>query len=290
MLAVAIESVSWYRDKPLPPHDLGTADFSAIGLKGHLVTKWSEKAEYRVRFAPIKQEQLASFALLVNSPPRPLSISIHLSDSAGFVLCIKDIVLKFDFLQRQGPASDSLRDREEYVMAVGNATEHQTEWERDRDIFHKDLASDGGVEAISSQGDLPCSKDAYRQATHWNFSSNFPTTAEQDALLKSHVESSKDKENLPPKPMASHRNSERKANALSGLTEGDDVISGYSVASDCIETSGGLTFFIYKEGEQGNAIMWDAESSRIHYRCDENSMCTLTRAGTGVVLHAKLRK
>jgi hypothetical protein len=55
-------------------------------------------------------------------------------------------------------------------------------------------------------------------------------------------------------------------------------------------TSGGLTFHIYKDAERDKAIEWGVDSARVHYDCAPTLECTLHRSGTGVILHATLRK
>ena len=49
-------------------------------------------------------------------------------------------------------------------------------------MFQNLAGSDGMINAISAQGDLPCSADAYKRANYWDFSTNFPTIEEQEAL------------------------------------------------------------------------------------------------------------
>jgi len=200
-LAVAVTAsilaVTWYRNRPLPLRDLGAVNLSSVGLKGNLVTKWNERAEYRVSFEPLAEDQGARFGLLVRDPPRPLMIGIVLKDSTGFILCGKQIVLPFDFLERNGPASDSLADRQDYALAAGAAAEREMQWELNRDIFQIDMTNSGRIGSITAEGDIPCSKDAYEQAAQWTFSSNFPTIAEQDAMLKTRMLSQQAARNKP---------------------------------------------------------------------------------------------
>ncbi|MGA2252998.1 hypothetical protein [Terracidiphilus sp.] len=288
MIAATFEAASWYRDRPLPLRDLGSVDFSAVGLRGKLITKWDEKAEYRVRFEPIDKGQIDRFTLMVKEPPHPLKIKIYLSDSSGFTLCSKEIVLRFDFYKDLRDPQQSMSNPTGYVIAHEDALENERNWETDRDLFHSDITNDGKVGAISSQGEIPCSNKTYKRAIHWGFSSNFLTTAEQDDLLKGHTKSTEENGSSPSKHDTA-RGLNEKTGAPHSSFEGYDVISGYSIPGN-IETSRGLTFYVYKEGERDNAIIWHVNSARIHYQCDENSMCTLTRAGTAVVLHAKLQQ
>ena len=241
VLAIAFESVSWYRARPLPTRDLGSAKFDAIGLRGNLVVKWDEKAEYRVKFAPIEQTHVSSFALMVSDPPRPLQIEIHLSDASGFTLCSKQIVLRYDFYKNLPPQNQSASDLWRAAMAYENAADSERSWERDKDIFRRDLASDGTVAAISSEGELPCSRNAFKEAARWSFSSTFLTTAEQDSFAKAHSENAAQLGTARTTQTVSQRGWNAKpisAASRPSRTEGYDTISGYSVVEDNIERKG----------------------------------------------------
>ena len=78
--------------------------------------------------------------------------------------------------------------------------------------------------------------------------------------------------------------------SFGAILEGDDVITGFSVMESNLATSGGLTFHIYKDAEIDKAIEWGVDSTRVHYECSPALECTLDTKGSGVVLHAKLRK
>jgi hypothetical protein len=289
MLAIAFETASWYWSRPLPPRDLGSADFSPVGLKGKLVTRWDEKVEYRVRFEPIEKVQAARFALTVKEPPHPIRIRVYLSDSSGFTLCSKEIVLKFDFYRGLRDSQQPKDNPVGYVVASEDASENERKWETDRDIFHNDLNSDGNVGAISAQGEMICSKSAYREATRWGISSNFPTASEQDDLVKNHIDGLKRVESLPFE-LATGDNSIVRPAAQHGTLEGDEVVSGYLFSTGNVETNSGRTFCIYKEGEKLSAAMYLRSLTDFHYKCDKNRVCELTRPGTQIVLHARLKK
>jgi hypothetical protein len=117
-------------------------------------------------------------------------------------------------------------------------------------------------------------RDQYASLSSWDFSTNLPLIEKADVAGK---------------PNGSVPKTAKVGTAKSGPQEGDEIISGYDVASGNLETSSGRTFFIYKPGERLTVIAWP-ESSQFHYKCDENLVCTLTKDGTAVVLHAKLKR
>ena len=86
---------------------------------------------------------------------------MKLLDATGFAVCGKDILFPFD------AASPGEQDRE-----------------RGHDILQSSPGDDGKVMAVSAQGTLPCTAAQYKQIVYWDFSTNFPTLAEQDELMK----------------------------------------------------------------------------------------------------------
>jgi hypothetical protein len=72
--------------------------------------------------------------------------------------------------------------------------------------------------------------------------------------------------------------------------EGDDIVSGYDIPKNAIETNSGNAFEIYKEGEHITAMVYWGAGTHFHYKCDEKSICQLTTANSDVVLHARLRR
>ncbi len=290
-------AIKWYETGPIASRDLGRMDFGAFGLQGRLKVKWEEQAEYELRIEPVKKERLAAFASLVNDPPQPLSFRVELRDAEGFILCERNVALRFDFKKGLTPPDDSipyetrLRALFQYSEAKTAAIEAEEKWTTDNDVFHRNFADDGTLAAISAQGQVPCSRSAFRRASTWAVSTNFPTISEQDALVKARDETSPTGQG--PAVSGEAKRKGQAAKSMKGKSapvprEGYDNVSGYSVIESKIETSGGLTFYVYKDGERDNAIKWGVESAEIHYQCDASSFCTLTRSDTRVVLHVRL--
>lgn len=93
-----------------------------------------------------------------------------------------------------------------------------------------------------------------------------------------------------PKP-SSHRKAKKKD--LEGPTkfaiEGDDELVGYDPSRGIIQTSARKTFLVNTKALTGNNSAWQDWPANIHYKCDLNSSCTLTRRGASV-LYAQLKK
>jgi hypothetical protein len=70
-------------------------------------------------------------------------------------------------------------------------------------------------------------------------------------------------------------------------SEGDATVASYNAAGDTIETDDGRTFVVGTTVSMSDATSWDDYRANVHYRCDQNGHCTLTRAGV-IALNARL--
>lgn len=95
---------------------------------------------------------------------------------------------------------------------------------------------------------------------------------------------------LQPKP-ASHRKAKKKELDVPArfAIEGDDELVGYDTSKGVIQTSARKTFLVTVTSVGGTSSAWQEWPANIHYKCDLNSSCTLTRRG-GAVLYAQLKK
>jgi hypothetical protein len=286
-------------------YDLGSAASSAEGLKGHLFTEWDNKLRYRLTIEPSDQDGRAGFARAVSNPPRPVSFDILVKDPMGFVLCSKNVVLRYDPAKaatlapadqkpptgKANPANVPLNQTAQGAYIAQSQAQEQ-ERERDKEVFRNDLSPDGQIESISSQGDMPCSKKAYESAASWSFSANFPTLAEQADLLKGSTETQADAARLSRQAAAVLKKAKRRAaeNPMHFSVEGYDVISWADASGEVISTEGGKAFVIDKKGGPGHQAGWQVYPASIHYRCDEKANCIITRADSVSVLYARLRK
>ena len=155
--------------------------------------------------------------------------------------------------------------------------------ERGKDLFQNQTNSDGQVTAVNAQGTLPCSPDQYRHADYWDFNTNFPTLAEQAALVDP-------KSALHAKEFDPPGHPEKRTLTKWGdgfVIQGDDRVTGYDSVHGLLWAEE-KTFAIDKRFGQATAAAWASEYTLIHYRCDQHANCALTAAGQVAVLHARL--
>jgi hypothetical protein len=298
LFGACLIALSWVLSKPEGPYDLGPMTSNAVGLRGHLFTKWDDdKLQYRLSFEPNDPDFHAAFALAVSNPPQPLSIGIQLKDSMGFVLCARQIALKYDSANAAAasalPAGTADAGKPGTVAPVqpvdpAQAAAMEKQREQGKDVFQTQNGPDGQIASINAQGTIPCSESAYGKVTNWSFTPDFPSLSEQSDLLKQQAAKKSDAD----RAAATHkRNANKTADrTISFSIEGDDAIMGYDPSAGVLETGTGESFYVEKEGGQVNLAGWQAFPIPIHYRCDSTSYCTLTRTGSGAVLHARLRK
>jgi len=250
LFGVILATFLWHSDNSNGQYDLGSVTSSATGLKGHLIIEWDKKAEYRLTLEPSDRDQQAGFALAVAYPPRPLAIGIQLKDNQGIVLCAKDIELKHD-------AQNQIRP-------------------------------DGQIEAIHAQGEIPCSKKACESISSWSFSTNFPSLAEQVQMLKRQEELQANVARSAPQAPAARKNIVP-VTILPFSIEGDDLIDDFDASGGVIETRGRKTFFLDRASAEASDSRWQDYPVSIHYKCDQNTNCTLTHSGLHA-LRARLKR
>ena len=292
-----IAVVSSRMGSPEEPHDWGSVTSDSAGLKGHLFTQWDKKLGYRLALQPSDPNRQAGFAFAVAHSPRPLAIEIHLRDAQGFVVCSRDILLKYDpasapALAATNPAPQA--GPADAANAAGNPPAHaveellaaqEAERELGKEVFKNDIGADGQIAAIDAQGEIPCSEKAYASAFSWSFAPDFPSLAEQDALLKGQSEPQASMGQPPAATPAPRRKAPRISAPplLSFTIEGDDAIVEFDISRGIIETRAGKTFLFNKgSGEIANP-KWQDYPVNIHYICDQASVCTITHSGAGAL-------
>jgi hypothetical protein len=154
-----------------------------------------------------------------------------------------------------------------------------------QDIFQNQVGLDGQIAAINSQGNLPCSAEAYEKATNWSFSTNFPTLAEQDEWPNRQKETEAGVERSSPAAGAARKKIAPKAagKLLPFSIEGDDAIVDFDTSHGVILTRGRKTFLVDKATAAGADPRWQDYPVNIHYRCDQSSTCALMHADVGVL-------
>jgi pyruvate/2-oxoglutarate dehydrogenase complex dihydrolipoamide acyltransferase (E2) component len=303
LLGAVIAVASYFMRVPNGRYDMGPVTSTATGLEGHLFIKWDKKLEYRLAVTPSDSDQQARFALAVANSPRPLSIGINLQDSQGFVLCSKEIVLKYDARNAAAAAPsapDSQAGKTDAAKASGGPLPQETDLarlnaqeaarEQGKDIFRNQIGPDGRIMAINAQGDLPCSADSYEKIASWSLSPDFPPLDEQDELLTRKDEAGAGAERLPAEtPAARAKKIAAKAPArlLPFSIEGDDAVVDFDLSRGVIQTRGRKMFLVDKASAATANSSWQDYPVLIHYRCDQTASCTLTQPGVGV-LRARL--
>jgi hypothetical protein len=293
IIAIAI---FWHIESEDGRYDLDVAHSSAAGLKGHLFVEWDRKVKYRLTIEPEDAKRQTGFALAVSNSPRPLSVSVQLQDSQGFVLCSGDVLLKYDARNAEALTATTSRASALKANPAAAPTDQSAQWtdfaklegqelerEMDKDLFQNQIGPDGTISAIAAQGEIPCSKSAYLKAMTWSFTTNFPSLAEQDALLK------RQQEVLAPPPPPSARKKKPMLPPLPYTIEGDDAIVEFDPSSGVIETRGRKLFTIDELAAAAANPAWQDYPVSFHFHCDQMSNCTLMHSGLGA-LHVRMKR
>jgi len=304
LVGVAIADHYGSFDRVSGPDDLGLVSSDADGLKGHLITNWDGKLEYRLTIVPGDPQQRAGFSLAVTNSPHPVAFDIQIKDPLGFVLCGGTIAVKFDPTKAQAVAAAPSQpqggqantanggpDQTAQAAAAARSEAQEANREQGKNIFENDIGKDGEIESITAQGELPCSKKAYARAVSWSYTSNFPSLAEQAQLSQPPQEAAVSEAAAPSAPSAVRKRAKAKAPAppVSYSIEGDDDIMEFDVARGVISTITGKTYLIDKKSAESSAPAWQDFPVRIHYVCNQSSGCTLMHAGAGV-LHVRMSR
>jgi hypothetical protein len=303
LFGIILVAILWHSGSEEGRYDLGVAHYGAAGLKGHLFVEWDKRVKYRLTIEPEEADRQAGFALAVTSSPRPLSVSIHLQDSQGFVLCGKDILLKFDARGAEAqlataPAASAAKtdpaalptEQPAQTTDFAKLDAQEAAREKGQDLFQNQTETDGQIAGLGAQGEIPCSKSAYVKTMLWSFTADFPSLAEQDALLNRQ----QDLLNPPPPPLppppppAAHKKKATLA-PLPYMIEGDDAIVEFDPSFGVIETRGRKLFLIDKAAAAAANTAWQDFPVNIHYLCDPMSNCTLMHSGLGS-LRVKMRR
>jgi hypothetical protein len=250
--------------------DLGTGSIATAGLQGRLVARWLGSAAYELHIDPTSPQQLAGFSAVAGNPPYPLSVDLQLKDSSG-VVCRRQIL--FPYKPQPVPDPDHPDDLQPQKSFNG-------------DTIQNVVSADGRISEIVVDGSIECPAKLYKRLESWQFSSNFPAVADQDAWLR-HEQS-----------VASgvrRRAAESRARALiphsaqlAAPVEGDDVIVSDNPSRGTVQTGSGRVFYIGRDALLAAEPGWQIFPLNIHFRCDVKAACILTRPGASTALQARL--
>ncbi|MGO9776077.1 MAG: hypothetical protein ACLPM3_05770 [Terracidiphilus sp.] len=253
-VVVSNATISWYKDRPLPQKAWQEQKFDAVGLRAKLETDWGnsgDELKYKLLIGPSDPKGIDDFSRMLNERQFGGRITVNLFDARHFLVAKSD----------------------EYLSA-----------------FTRVLDDSGKVKAAVVQGKFFISRDQYTSLSNWDFSTNLPLIQKADGAGKPSSSGPQNINSLPGTGQTARVGTSKNGHMpVGGPQEGDEIISGYDIFTGNLETSSGRTFYIYKPGEQSSAIGWPV-STQFHYQCNETLVCTLTREGTAVILHAKLRK
>jgi hypothetical protein len=299
LVGAVIAAIAWQRGDRHEATALGPVTSSADGLTGRIELKWADKLNYQLVVEPSDPLRHAEFALAISNPPHPVSFDIQLKDSAGSTLCDRTIVLKFDPRQAAaltgapqavaGSTADATTGQIAQGFDVAQAEAQELKREYGQDIFRSDIGADGQSSSINSQGDLPCSKQAYERAASWSFSSNFPNLEEQAALLKRQSDASgnsatADAGAAPVAPVRRRRLQQKvPPPSIAFGIEGDDELVSFDSSRGIVETSTRRFFVVGKPIAADNSAAWQDIPADVHYKCDLNAMCSLRRKGAAIL-------
>jgi hypothetical protein len=261
---------SLFQPKPPAPYiDMGSQRYDPAGLSGRLIARWEQQSggSYQFFLDPIDPQQIGSFAAVAQDPSRQLSVTIRFHDAAGLVACQKQIL--FPASVAHTPGTKFVAPREPRQTRTGDTVENMT-------------GEDGRIAEIDLTGPLPCAAKAYASFKSWDFFTNFPTLEEQDEWLRHERElNAKGHAGGEHLPQSQH---------LPTSIEGDDVIVADNPSRGTVETSGGRVFFLGIAAMHNRTAQWQVFPASIHFRCDKNGSCVLTRTNSHVALQARLLK
>lgn len=251
--------------------DLGTQRFDPAGLGGRFIARWSDGASFQFFIDPLDEDRMPGFQAVAENPPHSISFNVRLLDSSGAVACQKDILI---------PPINGAEGSTDHAQALAP---RQTST---GDTVQNTANRDGQITEMVISGSLPCSLAAYRHIVSWDFSSNFPNLDEQANWIKHE------------KDLASSRNPHKSSGVSYGPytlvkslpvpIEGDDVIVSDNPARGIVETGGGRVFLVGASVLTNRALDWQSFPASVHFRCERNAICMVTRLNSRTAVHAHL--
>jgi len=256
---------------PVPYYDLGSWRFDSAGLGGRLIVRWDGAANYQFFVDPLDPNQIPGFQAVAQDPPHLLSFTVQLRNTKGAVVCQKEILV---------PTVNQL--------AAGQDPAHTLlpQTTPSGDTAQNVAGGQGQIGEIDLSGKLPCPLEAYRQIAAWNFSSNFPNLADQDVWLKHENTLTAGK-----KPHASDDANYGPYSLVRSLPtpiESDDVIVSDNPSRGIVDTSSGRAFLVGMNVLTNRALDWQSFPASVHFRCEKNALCAITRLNSRTTVHARL--
>jgi hypothetical protein len=256
---------------PVPYYDLGSWRFDPANLGGRLIVRWQGSATYQFFVDPLDPDQIPGFQAVAQDPPHLLSFTVRLRNSNGFVICQKEIIVPMAAQPAGG--ADHARALLPQTTSTGDTVQN--------------VAGDQGqIGEIDFSGQLPCPLEAYQQIAAWDFSTNFPTIDDQSAWLKHENTLTASK-----KPHTSSNGGYGPYTLVKSLPspiEGDDVIVSDNPSRGIVATSEGRAFLLGMNVLTDRALDWQSFPASVHFRCEKNAACAVTRLNSRTTVHARL--
>lgn len=273
-------------------NDLGQGVITASGIRGHLVTKWDNKqTRYMLKIEPIDPRQDVEFAAITGTPQMPMSISVRVLDATGFALCGKEILLPFDpakvntggsrpGAKKPSPAQDG--------PALSQAVAQEQAREKGHDLFRNVYDQDGKVAGLWAEGLLPCSPDQYDRSDYWDMTTTMPVIAQQDLMTGKTKPAAKPVSDEDRKAAARKKTFKPVTSAY--YVEGDDYASAFEAARSILWTGPGHHFTLVRKTDQATVSSWADDGALVHFKCDQHAGCLLNRAGSNVLIPARMNE
>jgi hypothetical protein len=258
-------------------NDLGTQRYDPAGLGGRLIAQFTGEAGYKFTVDPLDPAQIPGFAATIANPPHAITFSLKLKDATDGVECQKDIVIPgvpegqgaFDqsaaLAQRTIPTGDTLQDVK---------------------------GSDGQIGEMVLTGSLGCNLDAFKKVVAWEFVTDFPPLGTQkdwekhEDAVQAEAKKAKSGGSATPQSIGGYTF----VNSLPTPIESDDVIVSDNPSKGIVATSSGRAFMVGTKILVNPALDWQIFPADIHYRCERNAMCMVTRISSRTAVRAHLMK
>ena len=254
---------------PIPYYDLGSWRFDAAGLSGRFIARWQGSATYQFFVDPLDPDQIPGFQAVAQDPPHLLSFTVRLRNSKGAVICQKEIIIPAP------PEGAGAPDHAQALLPQTTTT---------GDTVQNVAGDQGQIGEIDLSGQLPCPLEAYQQIAAWDFSTNFPNIDDQTAWLK-HENAQKPGK----KPQSNGGYGPYTlVRSLPNPIEGDDVIVSDNPSRGIVATSEGRAFLVGMNVLTNRALDWQSFPASVHFRCEKNATCAVTRLNSRTTVHAHL--
>ncbi len=251
--------------------DMGSRRFDPAGLGGRLIARWEGSAAYELYIDPLDPQQAEGFQAVAENPPYPLSFVVRLHDPSGVVQCQKEIAI---------PAPAPQADPPDPAQAL------QPRQTPSGDTVQNIAGPDGNIAEITVSGGLPCSQTAYQHLAAWDFTTNFPVIGGQENWLRQENDLAAGRK----RHSAGAQGFIPRVQPLPTAIDGDDVIVGDNPVRGTVDTGGGRVFLVGAIGMRNRSAEWQIFPASIHFHCDKNGTCVLTRTNSHTTLQARLMK